>query len=354
MLETNLKFYNEFSPVSPFLNGQEKSGHLWDFTKVYRNHNGGYLYNFVLKPEYNSLAKFYYNESGEFQPMTQEKYRTISNNTKRKNDQIFPAIEQTWTNLIFLKDRITSTEYTTVMASTILKFDSNQNTDINTKISFHEKYFNTSFLPILPDLHTLGYSLNYDANRMNVVVTLPDRDALLLNWKVLQQKYPDLPDLYIEPAEGSASDTDFLDSFMKGYFVLSENQEFIHDHTTHLLRYTVYLLQEAKGLRYPKTQKMIDIMKVKISVEFENILFAARYLPLDQKNKFAPLIHILAQQADITLGFGKAVTQHFEDFDVRDPKNFNLEILNQSLKTQFSHDDMSNLWKEVDRILISL
>lgn len=349
MLQTHLRFYNEFSPVSPHLNGQEKSGHFWNFSKVYRNSSGGHLYHFILKPEFNSLAKF----SADLQPMTQERFKIINDRTKERNDEIYPAIEQTWESLIILKKGITPDEYSSLLMPTYLQYD--KSIDVVATVRFKECIFKTTHLPILPDLNACGYYFEYDTDRANVILILPDQEALLSNWKSLQEKYQDLPDLKIQISEGSASDEDFLKCFLTGNFVLSKNREFIHDHTTHILRYIILLLQEANGCRTKKwTQNIIETMQIKISQEWENIQLATLHLPNGKKDRFNPLVHILAQQADITLGFGKSVTRSPERFNVRATDNFNLDLLNRTFNTQLGKYDICNLWNEVDHILCDI
>ncbi|MCB1137006.1 MAG: hypothetical protein KDK78_12120, partial [Chlamydiia bacterium] len=81
---------------------------------------------------------------------------------------------------------------------------------------------------------------------------LPDRDALQARWEHLRTDRPDLhlPEISIYSCpEGKAEDADFLFAHLRHDAVLSEGDEFVHDHIYHLVPMFRRIFEDSA--RYP-------------------------------------------------------------------------------------------------------
>ncbi len=86
----------------------------------------------------------------------------------------------------------------------------------------------------LSSMHkALGYSWNRDGNVTNL--NLPDREALIANWKKSQEDCPELPSLDIVSSDGIADDIEFVEAYFSHDALLSSGKEFIHDSIFHVL-----------------------------------------------------------------------------------------------------------------------
>ncbi len=79
----------------------------------------------------------------------------------------------------------------------------------------------------------LGYSFKSKNGMMYFYI--PDKKALLANWKKLQETRPELPPIDIISSEGIASDLEYVESYMAHDALLSSGKEFLHDSLTHVL-----------------------------------------------------------------------------------------------------------------------
>jgi len=157
---------------------QEHNGELWSCIGRKKDPTGkGFLYDFLLKPEYKNS-------------------RDEATNAKIKN--IYPAIE------------------------------------------FRGDYAYHLFSPYMPApttdyFNALGYSIDYSDN--SLLLTLPDLDALFALYRNLGIDHPELklPKLKIFSSQGIAQDLDFVRALIQHHAVLSEGKEFVHDHTAHII-----------------------------------------------------------------------------------------------------------------------
>jgi hypothetical protein len=157
---------------------QERNGELWSCIGRKKDPTGkGFLYNFLLKPEYRNS-------------------RDGATNAKIKS--IYPAIE-------FYG------EYAYHLFSPYMQ------------------------APITEYFNALGYSTDYSASTL--LLTLPDLDALLALYRNLGIDHPELklPNLKIFSSQGIAKDLDFVRALIRYHAVLSEGKEFVHDHTAHII-----------------------------------------------------------------------------------------------------------------------
>ena len=176
---------------------QQRSAVMWDCTARKKSENG-YIYEFKLKSEFNHI-NIYDNSINE----------TAYNKFNETNKKIYPAIEP-------------DTGYVSLLAH--------------------------------PQLRKLGYEYIVDYYDGKHTIQLPDREALLNAYEVLKKNNIDLPDLIIHSVAGVSNDLDFSKKNCTGT-VLSEEEEFIHDHFFHLIP---RLMRIFEGLdSYAKTEQKI-------------------------------------------------------------------------------------------------
>jgi hypothetical protein len=156
----------------------EHTGGLWRCISRYPDPSGvGYLYEFMLKPEYKDASRM-----------------------KAKLDAIYPADES-------------------MPKDAILNF----NCPPGDKKEDLVKFFNA-----------LGYSSRQQEH--NVFMTLPDREALLHRYETFSKEHKDkkLPELSITSSPGIASDLDFVRALIQYDALLFTGKEFVHDHNAHI------------------------------------------------------------------------------------------------------------------------
>lgn len=332
----------------PSASGQEKSGYLWQFKATLLNPNGGNLHEFVLKPEFNNLAKFVQSENASKKEMGQFSFKQIQSRVNEKESEMYPALEEIWYVLIELIEGVTSKEYES-MKLRASGFDDTLPPPPNGKS--WQNYYEVHFKPISEQLFQLGFQMRCSEDCEEVTLTLPNHEALLSNWDELRSKNPLLPTLKIRASSGIATDKEFLDAFLNGEFIVSTEGEFVHDMTAHLYRFIKRILMEEHYKRYVKfdTMSLLDTQRTRLSALLDIIRLVTETLPQDQKSKFDPIVNILSQNVDILLGFNEE--------DLR-PKKFHLlrindtilETLNKATKTTYSEEDIKELVAELIEI----
>lgn len=134
--------------------------------------------------------------------------------------------------------------------------------------------------------HALGYNygqptlVSYGASVLlkgqTDVLTLPDREALLGNWRVEMEKDPTLQDFDILDSAGVATDLAFIEAYMTHRALLSDGKEFIHDHLNHVGIFIQSLLL------FRKLGKNIDQEKagwLRILLDPYRVLMLMKYNP---------------------------------------------------------------------------
>jgi hypothetical protein len=82
-------------------------------------------------------------------------------------------------------------------------------------------------------LPALGYQVQSFYN--DIVITLPDRNALIALYNRYRESHRGLPELSIISSPGIATDKDFVQAMIKHDAIIADGKEFIHDHTAHIL-----------------------------------------------------------------------------------------------------------------------
>lgn len=255
-----------------------KHGALWECIDCVPNEFGGEIYTFKLKDIYNPYSPKYSSEA--------------------EGPELFPAIEPelTFCNYIFGSKEEANKILETVGKEYIEKFG-----DIRLYSD---------------DLKFLGY--NFKTNEDGAVLMLPDREALLSNWKNLR-KVRDLPKLSVLSSEGIADDLSFVKAYIYHDALLSTGKEFVHDHTIHILSTITKILTE-KSLYADKQSKMV----AEISKNLQKITIAKNQLKqniltiesekLDKLKQFFPVIEAYLGSFVDTI----TATSWFADFSISD------------------------------------
>lgn len=154
---------------------------------VYRKpgKNGGYLYTFKLKEEYQTDPKKY--DRDLYDKIKQAETDAQPANEPSRHAEKFPGGTQTFTN---------------------------------------------KSTPAIQIMEQLGYS-SYQKDK-GTFITLPDADYVHGEWELLREKYPTLPPLAIISSQGIAGDIEFTESFLLYDYLLSDKGEFVHDNTDHM------------------------------------------------------------------------------------------------------------------------
>lgn len=208
---------------------KKRSCHLWDCIGRRPNPNGGYIYQFKTKPEYDYVAP------ADYQTKLDRKAEA-----ERTNKEIYPGIEigahiaigwdpNVLENSQFLRNNLTCK---LTNAHKIKDLFIDPTSPLNYVI----------WSPFsLNDLLELGYRGELVTEQKGqispgIYFELPDRDALLANWQKMQERKPELPDISIPESAGIAGDLEFITAFLIDDGLLSNGVEFLHDHTIHLSR----------------------------------------------------------------------------------------------------------------------
>lgn len=119
----------------------------------------------------------------------------------------------------------------------------------------------------------LGVGYSYDGEGKDMIVYLPDREALLANWNELRKQDPQLPQLTIATEEGIASDRDYAQAYFNSHVLLCSGKEFYHDSIVHVVPTLIQikaLKQEFSAERervvamLSKLQKTIEVLEQEI------------------------------------------------------------------------------------------
>lgn len=251
----------------------KKTGKLWECIARTLQPSGGYIYQFKLKPEFDTVT-------------TNLLTKNCLMAAQAKSKEIFPALEiyaedYPYLELKFWKSEKLQEEWIDGKCNAVLQ-DSNglllsskgSITEIFRSIRQTIKAGLDRRLKIGEDLRLLGFKKI--TNQKGVYLFLPDCEELKVRFGKLSKIRPNLGSLHITSSEGIASDMDFVKAYMTHDGLLSEGAEFMHDHSAHILP-LLYLKLESESLStkniYEKSKKMI-VNHVRIA--FDRIINAEK------------------------------------------------------------------------------
>ncbi|HLB52862.1 MAG TPA: hypothetical protein VJK48_04065 [Chlamydiales bacterium] len=188
---------------------EAKSSAFWECVGRKLSRRGdGFIYLFKARREYDDSVPFIFES---YDPELMD--NLPASRLKRRKKEIFPALE--------------------LSAFTVQTSWKIPNTDLP---AFHDWEPETPLQAAVPILQELGYRTYKDHNE-NVMMEIPDLEALLGCWEHLRMNHPmmDLPILSVISSDGIADDISYATSYFSHDAVLSLNKEFVHDHHYHLI-----------------------------------------------------------------------------------------------------------------------
>ncbi|MBS0615716.1 MAG: hypothetical protein JSR58_04095 [Verrucomicrobia bacterium] len=150
----------------------------------------------------------------------------------------------------------------------------------------------------------LGYSYREENNL--VYLELPDREALMVNWKNLQKDDLQLPDLNIASAEGIADDLVFIETYFTHDGLLSLNKEFVHDSLFHILPLlgAKIRLKNGASFGHPYNKQRFKLVQIFIKI-YRKCMIAKKLI---EENKTDVIDNDLLRKITMVLGFMIDVT----------------------------------------------
>lgn len=282
---------------------KKRDGHLWEC--IGRTFQGvGYIYQFKLREVYD-----------DFTPS--ELLETRKKAALEKNLEINPAAEPRPQDIFFLDENLSNEilfqeelniasrifpvlpDFMYEGVSEEIKSITRRGIESNRQ-ELAKKQLNTK-LELRDDLKFLGY--NCRCIPEGVYIDLPDQETLLSQWKLLQEKYPHLPDLSINSSEGVADDLSFVQSLFTHDALLSKGIEFVHDQGSHVLR-LISLLLSTKNVSKEFLKEHLKSIKAimaiyKEIVSFKDLVDMKKiHLTEKQENLFNAVIACLGALVD--------------------------------------------------------
>lgn len=223
----------------------KKDSALWECMSRKPNKGKGHLYTFKLKEEFNILKPNEYqgdgsSDSGKDYENGEKLNKDAILNLNKKYQEIFPAIESS---------------------------------ELHQNINDYDS----------PVFHLLGYDSKIINNE--IYIALPDREALDHNWKKLREKRPDLPALSFISSDGIAGDMDFVEAYISHDGLLSDGEEFIHDHGSHLM--PALHLMYSHPQSYPKLKYQLVMQSI---IETYSNLLTIKHADLQGELKDSVLV----------------------------------------------------------------
>ncbi len=195
---------------------ERKSGHMWECVG---RRNG--IYQFHMKPEYESDEAYI-----------------------RKAQEIAPAVE---TNGKYAREMFDTSEVDEPLREAYQK----SGLALLSEVGFRHK---TAVMSLVYE--ELGYGAAADDS--GTLMWLPNTKELEGRWAKLQEKNPKLADLRVLAAAGIATDEAFVLGHVTHNVLLSEDKEFIHDHTVHIVAQIELLASLAgKGIKFEQYKHSI-------------------------------------------------------------------------------------------------
>jgi hypothetical protein len=217
----------------------KRSGVLWDCISRKPNKEGGYIYKFRLKDEYDNVT---------------------SKNPERllkaidKISEIAPAVEAPAPGVRRYLGGITEEEYLIMTIEENLggfeKITPKLIEEARPVFSAQAK----EECRAMKQIRALGYDAEFKPT--GVYFSCPDREALTARWEDLRSTHPELPKFDIISSEGIADDMAFVEALFSHDALLSDGKEFFHDQYAHLVPTLLTILQSKNSEHEYQTEKI--------------------------------------------------------------------------------------------------
>lgn len=192
-----------------------KHSALWECVKRRHDKYGGYIYTFRLRDEFDER-------------LSPEKADAA---IREKNKELSPAIERP------VDFEIEAFDFSLSEDAWIHKLKSRIDFTNDTEGKM-DKFMRNRFR-IFREIAKLGYEVKTDST--GVYFSAPDREALLNRYQKLKETHPTLPDFDVVSSDGIASDIEYIEALSVCDAILSDGNEFMHDHLAHIIP-TLHLL----------------------------------------------------------------------------------------------------------------
>lgn len=334
---------------------EKKEGGLWHCLSRTPNKEGGYIYHFQLKPEFDDITPH---------PDIEERRETNAAKTK----EMFPAIETIGSRYALLDPK----------ADQDTKIEACIDDAIKVGPPFiarmHREHIKSRLSEEIESQiqeHLILQDLGYKAERTEdgVYLSLPDQEALLAKWELLRETRPTLPPFDIISSEGIATDIDFLEAFFTHDALLSTGKEFVHDHLSHVSS-QILLLLSGTPLDY-KEERVRQIKKFARS--YRNLIVVKRHIEegkVHRPKEELERIKKRLNQFEAVLGAAVDVTSNYSSYTylrqlnvtfgmvTLDPKfrdvwvkRYGDEGLHPDLPWTFKEGEIKEILTEIDALL---
>ena len=252
---------------------RQHSGEFWEcIERTSSSTESGWIYQFQIKEEFAPWTSNYKNT-------TQERLNTI-----------FPAVEPTWDQAyeyIISKTTLDSTFENRTSRATFSSTPEEvfrcwkhylhlHGKDLRIKYNWKtEKLMKTIINKIIKNwidtskkslsfidsaLNELGFKqeLRLVNKKENIILELPDREALMGGWAKLQEKNPklNLPELKIFEIQGTLEDDAFLNGYCNTDILISSDKEFVHDMINHAIPVIILIISSQFSLMIPDSERL--------------------------------------------------------------------------------------------------
>ncbi len=326
------------------------SGELWKCIDKRRSPNGGYLYHFIPREEYDNFTPRLELES-------------YNRRAGQKTLQIFPAIELTSDQLWPLCNEETVLEIPlddAVPNSVALmreKLGNLEDDELERELKKAIRDEWESQRKQRQILTEIGYRVDIDGRRC-LHLYLPDLEALHNGWKNVQRIHPEmnLPDLNVVSSAGIADDRSFINAYRTHDALLSTGKEFVHDHLAHIITRIDRMMQGKEGYNKEKA----SIVSIAIDMLLNTIDKAMTIedptgIIHKEEAKIYCIIGIytdffFSYSIDITKTGALAAIEPTLTNPSRAPKAWD-PYLKKRFGPETTFETIANLWKEVRRLV---
>ena len=198
---------------------QDFSGHAWKCIEVRAGKNGGNIRRYQLETKYSTIR---HGSTPEDVGLAMDNYTALVK-------KIYPAVEPLHSAVLELN-----------LIPTLVDRDEDTS-DINPQTEESLKSVKNG---VLFGRLGFGYSVDKDDN---FFVDLPDREALMANWKIHMGRLGITHQLDITSSEGISPHIDFIRDVRNSDVVLSRNEEFIHDMFAHVIPIIRIIIDAERG-----------------------------------------------------------------------------------------------------------
>lgn len=186
---------------------------------------------------------------------------------------------------------------------------------------YHLPYASNSMVLASSRLKRLGYNLEAKSleNENRCFYSAPDVKTLSELWQHLRKEMPSLPILNIMEADESVlSDLDFIKAYINNHIVISNKEEFLHDHMAHAMPTLFSAVLNPTAFK-AFNKKLVIYFKDK----YEMLILAPRLMPALEQSVLEKVIFTYAILLDMLTSQSIILDSTDTDFDQMIEKKIN-------------------------------